>query len=57
MTKEEILIYGERIKKLFNKVKLLGKGDCWIVWSYIKNDNSCLEEKKIKMELIKKIIF
>ena len=41
----------------YKKIKLLGKGDCWIVWSCIKNDNSCLEEKKIKMELTKKIIF
>ena len=48
LTKEEKLIYGERIKKLFNKVKLLGKGGCGIVWSCVKNDNSCLEEIAVK---------
>ena len=48
LIKEEKLIYGKRIKKLFNKVKLLGKGGCGIVWSCVKNDNSCLEEIAVK---------
>jgi serine/threonine protein kinase len=38
LTKDEKLIYGDRIKKIIPKVKLLGKGGCGIVWSCKKND-------------------
>ena len=38
LTKDEKLIYGDRIKKLFTKVKLIGKGGCGIVWLCKKQD-------------------
>ena len=41
LTKDEKLIYGERIMKGYNKKKLLGKGGCGIVWlcTKIKDQN------------------
>ena len=32
LTKEEKMIYGDRIMKGYTKIKLLGKGGCGIVW-------------------------
>ena len=38
LTKEEKLIYGNRTMKNYNKIKLLGKGGCGIVWLCYKNN-------------------
>ena len=39
LTKEEKLIYGNRTMKNYNKLKLLGKGGCGIVWLCCKNNS------------------
>ena len=64
MTKEDKLIYGERIKKLFNKlnyqekeiVELFGLVLKMIIVVQKKLQLN-KQQKKIRMELIKKIIF
>ena len=38
LTKEEKLIYGSRTMKNYNKIKLLGKGGCGIVWLCYKSN-------------------
>jgi len=38
LTKEEKLIYGNRTMKNYNKIKLLGKGGCGIVWLCYKSN-------------------
>ena len=50
LTKDEKIIYGDRIMKGYIKKKLLGKGGCGIVWLCTKsNNNSYLynENKKV----------
>ena len=47
LTKDEKLIYGDRIMKGYTKKKLLGKGGCGIVWLCTKSNKSiCYEYKK-----------
>ena len=51
LTKEEKLIYGNRSMKNYNKIKLLGKGGCGIVWLCDKNfskDNLDTKEYAVK---------
>ena len=47
LTKEEKLIFGNRMMKNYYKKKLLGKGGCGIVWQCYRND---LNDKKIDMK-------
>ena len=47
LTKDEKIIYGDRIMKGYTKKKLLGKGGCGIVWLCTKSNKSiCYEYKK-----------
>ena len=47
LTKDEKIIYGDRIMKGYIKKKLLGKGGCGIVWLCTKSNKSfCYENKK-----------
>ena len=39
LTKEEKILYGDRVMKGYSKIKLLGKGGYGIVWLCIKNLN------------------
>ena len=50
LTKDEKLIYGDRIKKLFTKVKLLGKGGCGIVWLCKKDDMININNNNLNYE-------
>ena len=49
LTKDEKVIYGDRIMKGYNKIKLLGKGGCGIVWLCSKANNPQIiyENRKI----------
>ena len=42
LTKDEKIIYGDRMMKGYIKKKLLGKGGCGIVWLATKSDNNNL---------------
>ena len=53
LSKEEKLIYGNRIMKGYNKIKLLGKGGCGIVWLCNKiNKNTKFNNDIIGDEII-----
>ena len=55
LTKEERLIYGNRSMKNYNKIKLLGKGGCGIVWLCDKNiSNDKIEIKEYAVKQISK---
>jgi hypothetical protein len=58
LTKEEKLIYGNRTMKNYNKIKLLGKGGCGIVWLCYKNnlnENTDIKKRICRKTNIKKI--
>ena len=54
LTKEEKILYGDRVMKGYSKIKLLGKGGYGIVWLCIKNENEKIQCYAIKQTSKKK---